>query len=113
MLRKILFCYLSDDGILLLLLKDKKESMESSHFSLRHMEKNLPKQIQFQGKVGETCLFNLWVLSVFLGLLIQRGLSTSSWGVPPMAQWVKNLTAVAQVIAEEWIQIPAWPSAVG
>ena len=26
-----------------------------------------------------------------------------------MAQWVKNLTAVAWVTAEVWIQSPAWP----
>ena len=30
--------------------------------------------------------------------------------VPAMAQWIKNLTAVARVPAEAWIQSPAWSS---
>ena len=31
-------------------------------------------------------------------------------GVPTMAQWVKDLTAVAQAAVEAWVQ--SWPGAV-
>ena len=31
-------------------------------------------------------------------------------GVPALVQWVKNLTAVAWVSAEVWVQSPAWRS---
>ena len=31
-------------------------------------------------------------------------------GVPPVAQWVKNLTEAAQVAAEVWVSSPAWHS---
>ena len=31
-------------------------------------------------------------------------------GVPAVVQWVKNLTAAAQVTAEVWVLSPAWCS---
>ena len=31
-------------------------------------------------------------------------------GVPAVVRWIKNLTAVAQVAEEVWIQSPAWSS---
>ena len=40
-------------------------------------------------------------------------LSTNRWcgmGVPIVAQWVKNLTAVVQSVAEVQVQSPAWHS---
>ena len=37
-------------------------------------------------------------------------LKWSTFGVPAVAQWVKDLTAGAQVAAEMWVWSPAWPS---
>ena len=31
-------------------------------------------------------------------------------GVPAVAQWVKNLTAVARVTVKVWVRSPAWYS---
>ena len=32
------------------------------------------------------------------------------WGIPAMVQGVKNLTTADEVIAEVWVQSPAWHS---
>ena len=34
----------------------------------------------------------------------------NEFGVPAVVQWVKNLTAVAQVTEEVWVQSPTWHS---
>jgi len=40
--------------------------------------------------------------------LKHNGLKQCHPGVPAVAQWTENLTAVAQVAAEVWVPSPAW-----
>ena len=45
--------------------KDNTETMESSHFSFRHMRKksSFLKQIKFEWKLGEACLSNIEIIN--------------------------------------------------
>ena len=51
-----------------------------------------------------------WCSLVILTTRIYRLTSKFRTGVPAVAQWVKNLTAVARVDVEEQVQSPAWGS---
>ena len=90
-------------------LKTEKLSKSfSSGGAMQHVLKNIDLQELFiygtYSLLDRAELFTLYM--IFSMSLLKQGMR----GVPAVAQWVKNQTAVVQVTMEAQVQFPAWNS---
>ena len=72
-----------------------------------------PPLINELHKIIGTCLFYIcWESWYYLLKIFEAQSQINMWkrGVPAVAQWVKNLTAKARVVAEMQVPSPAWHS---